>query len=93
MFTRITLPNVRRALLHWIVLARVQPLGEFGAVDVVSGHIDGATDTMPLRIEKRLQEYRQPASMAMASVLRVIRSAAMKSRWAHVFLPDHDYVT
>jgi sulfate transport system permease protein len=44
-------------------------MGEFGAVYVVSGHIAGATDTMPLRVEKLFQEYRTPASMAVASVL------------------------
>jgi sulfate transport system permease protein len=68
-FTRVTLPNVRWALLHGIVLANARALGEFGAVYVVSGHIAGATDTMPLRVEKLFQEYRQPASMAVASVL------------------------
>ncbi len=68
-FTRITLPNLRWALLHGIVLANARALGEFGAVYVVSGHIAGATDTMPLRVEKLFQEYRTPASMAVASVL------------------------
>ncbi|MFM7107959.1 MAG: sulfate ABC transporter permease subunit CysW [Planctomycetaceae bacterium] len=68
-FTRVTLPNVRWALLHGVVLANARALGEFGAVYVVSGHIAGATDTMPLRVEKLFQEYRQPASMAVASVL------------------------
>ena len=68
-FTRITLPNIRWALLHGVVLANARALGEFGAVYVVSGHIAGATDTMPLRVEKLFQEYRQPASMAVASVL------------------------
>lgn len=68
-FTRVTLPNIRWALLHGIVLANARALGEFGAVFVVSGHIAGATDTMPLRVEKLFQEYRTPASMAVASVL------------------------
>ena len=68
-FTRVTLPNIRWALLHGIVLANARALGEFGAVYVVSGHIAGATDTMPLRVEKLFQEYRTPASMAVASVL------------------------
>jgi len=68
-FTRITLPNIRWALLHGIVLANARAMGEFGAVYVVSGHIAGATDTMPLRVEKLFQEYRTPASMAVASVL------------------------
>jgi sulfate transport system permease protein len=51
------------------VLANARAMGEFGAVYVVSGHIAGATDTMPLRVEKLFQEYRTPASMAVASVL------------------------
>ena len=68
-FTRVTLPNIRWALLHGVVLANARAMGEFGAVYVVSGHIAGATDTMPLRIEKLFQEYRTPASMAVASVL------------------------
>jgi sulfate/thiosulfate transport system permease protein len=68
-FTRITLPNIRWALLHGVVLANARAMGEFGAVYVVSGHIAGATDTMPLRVEKLFQEYRTPASMAVASVL------------------------
>ena len=68
-FTLVTLPNIRWALLHGIVLANARALGEFGAVYVVSGHIAGATDTMPLRVEKLFQEYRTPASMAVASVL------------------------
>jgi sulfate transport system permease protein len=68
-FSRITLPNIRWALLHGIVLANARAMGEFGAVYVVSGHIAGATDTMPLRVEKLFQEYRTPASMTVASVL------------------------
>ena len=68
-FTRVTLPTIRWALLHGVVLANARAVGEFGAVYVVSGHIAGATDTMPLRVEKLFQEYRQPASMAVASVL------------------------
>jgi sulfate transport system permease protein len=68
-FTKVTIPNIRWALLHGIVLANARAMGEFGAVYVVSGHIAGVTDTMPLRVEKLFQEYRTPASMAVASVL------------------------
>ena len=71
-FWRVTLPNIRWALLHGIVLANARAMGEFGAVYVVSGHIAGATDTMPLRVEKLFQEYRTPASMAVASVLAAL---------------------
>jgi len=71
-FWRVTLPNIRWALLHGIVLANARAMGEFGAVYVVSGHIAGATDTMPLRVEKLFQEYRTPASMTVASVLAAL---------------------
>ena len=71
-FWRVTLPNIRWALLHGIVLANARAMGEFGAVYVVSGHIAGATDTMPLRVEKLFQENRTPASMAVASVLSAL---------------------
>ena len=52
---------------YGVILANARAMGEFGAVYVVSGHISGATDTMPLRVEKLFQEYRTPASMARAT--------------------------
>jgi sulfate transport system permease protein len=80
-FTRVTLPNIRWALLHGIVLANARALGEFGAVYVVSGHIAGATDTMPLRVEKLFQEYRTPASMAVASVLASLALVSLVAKF------------
>jgi len=80
-FTRVTLPNIRWALLHGIVLANARALGEFGAVYVVSGHIAGATDTMPLRVEKLFQEYRTPASMAVASVLAGLALVSLTAKF------------
>jgi sulfate transport system permease protein len=68
-FLRVTLPNIKWGLLYGVLLCNARAMGEFGAVYVVSGHIAGATDTMPLRVEKLFQEYRTPASMAVASVL------------------------
>jgi sulfate transport system permease protein len=82
-FWRVTLPNIRWALLHGVVLANARAMGEFGAVYVVSGHIAGATDTMPLRVEKLFQEYRTPASMAVASVLAAL---ALLTLVAKVFI-------
>lgn len=82
MFTRVTLPNIRWALLHGVVLANARALGEFGAVSVVSGHIAGVTDTMPLRVEKLFQEYRQPASMAVASVLAGLALVTLVAKYA-----------
>jgi sulfate transport system permease protein len=69
MFWRVTLPNIRWGLLYGVILCNARAMGEFGAVYVVSGHIAGQTDTMPLRVEKLFQEYQTPASFAVASLL------------------------
>ena len=68
-FWRVTLPNIKWGLLYGIILCNARAMGEFGAVYVVSGHIAGRTDTMPLRVEKLFQEYNNPASFAVASLL------------------------
>jgi sulfate/thiosulfate transport system permease protein len=68
-FWRITVPNIKWALLYGVILCNARAMGEFGAVYVVSGHIAGRTDTMPLRVEKLFQEYNNPGSFAVASVL------------------------
>jgi sulfate transport system permease protein len=68
-FWRVTLPNIKWALLYGVILCNARAMGEFGAVYVVSGHIAGGTDTMPLRVEKLFQEYNNPGSFAVASVL------------------------
>jgi sulfate transport system permease protein len=72
MFWRVTLPNIRWGLLYGLVLCNARAMGEFGAVYVVSGHIAGRTDTMPLRIEKLVQEYDTPAAFAVASLLTLL---------------------
>ena len=72
MFWHITLPNVKWGLAYGIILCNARAMGEFGAVYVVSGHIAGQTDTMPLRIEKLFQEYNLPGSFAVASVLTLL---------------------
>jgi sulfate transport system permease protein len=72
MFWRITLPNIKWGLAYGIILCNARAMGEFGAVYVVSGHIAGQTDTMPLRIEKLFQEYNLPGSFAVASVLTLL---------------------
>jgi sulfate transport system permease protein len=69
LFWRVTLPNIKWGLLYGIILCNARAMGEFGAVYVVSGHITGQTDTMPLRVEKLFQEYNTPGSFAVASVL------------------------
>src|SRR5690242_4373093 len=68
----ITLPNIKWGLLYGVILCNARAMGEFGAVFVVSGHIAGKTDTMPLRIEKLFQEYNLPGSFAVASVLAML---------------------
>ena len=72
MFWRVTLPNIKWGLLYGIILCNARAMGEFGAVYVVSGHIAGQTDTMPLRVEKLFQEYNNPGSFAVASVLTLL---------------------
>jgi sulfate transport system permease protein len=72
MFWRITVPNVKWGLLYGIILCNARAMGEFGAVYVVSGHIAGRTDTMPLRVEKLFQEYNNPGSFAVASLLTML---------------------
>ena len=71
-FWRITLPNIKWGLLYGLILCNARAMGEFGAVYVVSGHIAGQTDTMPLRVEKLFQEYNNPGSFAVASVLTLL---------------------
>jgi sulfate transport system permease protein len=72
MFWHITVPNVKWGLVYGVILCNARAMGEFGAVYVVSGHIAGQTDTMPLRIEKLFQEYNLPGSFAVASVLTLV---------------------
>jgi sulfate transport system permease protein len=72
MFWTVTLPNVKWGLVYGIILCNARAIGEFGAVYVVSGHIAGQTDTMPLRIEKLFQEYNLPGSFAVSSVLMML---------------------
>jgi len=71
-FWRVTLPNIQWGLLYGVILCNARAMGEFGAVYVVSGKISGATDTMPLRVEKLMMEYDSPAAFAVASVLTLL---------------------
>jgi sulfate transport system permease protein len=72
MFWHVTVPNIKWGLAYGIILCNARAMGEFGAVYVVSGHIAGQTDTMPLRIEKLFQEYNLPGAFAVASVLTLL---------------------
>jgi sulfate/thiosulfate transport system permease protein len=71
-FWHVTLPSVKWGLLYGIILCTARAMGEFGAVSVVSGHITGLTDTLPLRVEKLYNEYQAPAAFAVASLLAAL---------------------
>ena len=79
-FRRITLPKIRWALLTGILLCNARAMGEFGAVSVVSGHIRGYTNTMPLHIEILYNEYNLAAAFAMASLLACLAIATIVLR-------------
>ena len=70
--TRITLPRAKLALLYGLVLCNARAMGEFGAVSVVSGHIRGETDTLPLHVEILFNEYDFAAAFAVASLLTLL---------------------
>jgi sulfate transport system permease protein len=71
-FRRVTLPNIKWALLYGVILCNARAMGEFGAVSVVSGHIRGQTNTMPLHIEIVYNEYQFAAAFAVASLLAAL---------------------
>ena len=71
-FWRVTLPNIKWALLYGVILCNARAMGEFGAVSVVSGHIRGLTNTMPLHIEIVYNEYQFAAAFAVASLLAAL---------------------
>jgi sulfate transport system permease protein len=71
-FRRVTLPNVKWGLLYGVILCNARAMGEFGAVSVVSGHIRGQTDTMPLHVEILYNEYNFSAAFAVASLLALL---------------------
>jgi sulfate transport system permease protein len=71
-FFRVTLPNIKWALLYGVLLCNARAMGEFGAVSVVSGHIRGETNTMPLHIEILYNEYQFSAAFAVASLLGLL---------------------
>lgn len=72
MFWHITLPNIKWALLYGIILTNARAMGEFGAVSVVSGHIRGETNTMPLMIEIAYNDYAFTAAFALSSLLALL---------------------
>ena len=71
-FWRVTLPNIKWGLLYGVILCNARAMGEFGAVSVVSGHIRGETNTMPLHVEILYNEYNFTAAFAVASLLALL---------------------
>jgi sulfate/thiosulfate transport system permease protein len=71
-FWRVTLPNIKWGLLYGVLLCNARAMGEFGAVSVVSGHIRGLTDTMPLQVEVLYNDYQFVGAFAVASVLALL---------------------
>ncbi len=80
-FWRVTLPNIKWGLLYGVILANARAMGEFGAVSVVSGHVRGLTNTMPLHVEILYNEYNFAAAFAVASLLALLAlvTLALKS--------------
>ena len=72
MFWRVTLPNIKWGLVYGVILCNARAMGEFGAVSVVSGHIRGLTNTMPLHVEILYNEYNYAAAFAVASLLALL---------------------
>lgn len=81
-FWRVTLPNVKWALLYGVILCNARAMGEFGAVSVVSGHIRGKTNTIPLHVEILYNEYNFVAAFAVASILAVLALLTLVAKTA-----------
>ena len=77
MFWRVTLPNIKWALLYGIILTNARAMGEFGAVSVVSGHIRGETNTIPLLVEIFYNEYNFVGAFALSSILALLAIATL----------------
>jgi sulfate transport system permease protein len=80
MFFRVTLPNIRWGLFYGVILANARAMGEFGAVSVVSGHIRGETNTLPLHVEILYNEYNAVAAFASASILALLALATLGAK-------------
>ncbi len=79
-FRRVTLPSVKWGLLYGVILCNARAMGEFGAVSVVSGHITGMTDTLPLRVEKLYHGYDSAGAFAVASLLALLALATLVAK-------------
>lgn len=81
-FWRVTLPNVKWGLLYGVILCNARAMGEFGAVSVVSGHIRGLTNTLPLQVEILYNEYNFTAAFAVASLLALLALVTLGAKTA-----------
>ena len=79
-FWRVTLPNIKWSLLYGVILCAARAMGEFGAVSVVSGHIRGETNTMPLHVEILYNEYNFAAAFAVASLLALLALVTLAAK-------------
>jgi sulfate transport system permease protein len=80
-FFRVTLPNVKWGLLYGVIICNARAMGEFGAVSVVSGHIGGRTNTMPLYVEILYNDYDSAAAFAVASLLTALALVTLLAKW------------
>ncbi len=80
MFWRVTLPNIKWGLLYGIILCNARAMGEFGAVSVVSGHVRGETNTVPLHVEILYNEFEYSAAFAVASLLVLLAFATLTAK-------------
>lgn len=79
-FWRVTLPNIKWALLYGVILCNARAMGEFGAVSVVSGHVRGKTNTLPLHVEILYNEYNFAAAFAVASLLALLALVTLAAK-------------
>jgi sulfate/thiosulfate transport system permease protein len=79
-FFRVTLPNIKWGLLYGVILCNARAMGEFGAVSVVSGHIRGQTNTLPLHVEILYNEYNFAAAFAVASLLALLALGTLAAK-------------
>jgi sulfate transport system permease protein len=79
-FRRVTLPNVKWGLLYGVILCNARAMGEFGAVSVVSGHVRGLTNTIPLHVEILYNEYNSTAAFALASLLAMLALVTLAAK-------------
>jgi sulfate transport system permease protein len=97
-FMRVTLPNIKWGLLYGVILCNARAMGEFGAVSVVSGHIRGLTNTLPLHVEILYNEYQFTAAFAVSSLLAMLALATLVLKYiverrsrVHSEGPIHEY--